>query len=270
MPVPHAAPAPEERRLPLYAAGEVEVPYVIAGWDEQVDRDTHWPDHSHPTHELLWNEHGASTATIGRRVWTVTPNLGIWIPAGTVHVADAPAGTWYRAAQFGAAAVEPLAAEPTAVAITPLLRLLLMRLAEPGLGDASRAVTEAAVLDVMAPAPRELVVHMPEAPVLAPLVRALRRDPGDPRGLADWARELGVSTRTITRALQAGTGLGFSRWQAAVRANHAAALLLRGDDLEHVASGCGFATVSAFSTAFRRVTGVTPGAFRATGLGGVH
>lgn len=257
----------DERRLPLYAAGELEVPFVIAGWEERVDRDTHWPDHSHPTHELLWNERGASTATVGQRVFTVTPTLGIWIPAGTVHAADAPAGTWYRAAQFGTQAVEPLATEPTAVAITPLLRLLLMRLVEPGLSDASRAVTEAAVLDVMAPAPRELVVRMPRSALLAPLVHALRASPGDARSLDDWSRELGVSTRTITRALQADTGLGFARWQAAVRANHAAVLLLRGDDLDDVASGCGFATVSAFSTAFRRSTGVTPGAFRSTARG---
>lgn len=257
----------EERLLPLYAAGELEVPFVIAGWDELVERDTHWPDHSHPTHELLWNERGASTVSVGARVFTVTPSLGVWTPAGTVHSANAPAGTWYRAAHFGMQAVEPLAAEPTAVAITPLLRLLLARLVEPGLSAASRAVTEAAVLDVMAPAPRELVVRMPRSALLAPLVRALRSQPGDPRSLDDWARELGVSTRTVTRALQAETGLGFARWQAAVRANHAAVLLLRGDDLDDVASGCGFATVSAFGTAFRRATGVTPGAFRSQGRG---
>jgi AraC-like DNA-binding protein len=255
--------APEERVLPRYAAGELDVPFVIAGWDELVERDTVWPDHSHPTHELLWNERGASTTTVGSRTWTVTPSLGLWIPAGTVHAAAATAGTWYRAAQFGTESVAPLAEQPVAVVITPLLRLLLERLRDPALTASSRAVTEAAVLDVLAPAPRELLVRMPESAVLEPIVRALRAHPGDPRGLGEWAAELGISTRTITRALQAETGLGFARWQSSLRASHAAALLLRGDRLEDVADDCGFATVSAFSAAFRRATGVTPGSFRA-------
>ncbi len=205
----------EERLLPLYAAGELEVPFVIAGWDELVERDTHWPDHSHPTHELLWNERGASTVSVGARVFTVTPSLGVWTPAGTVHSADAPAGTWYRAAHFGMQAVEPLAAEPTAVAITPLLRLLLARLVEPGLSAASRAVTEAAVLDVMAPAPRELVVRMPRSALLAPLVRALRSQPGDPRSLPYFYGSLKVAITlafvgtTVSEMTAANEGIGY-------------------------------------------------------------
>src|SRR5690606_22904954 len=111
----------DARHLPVYEAGSVAMPYVITGMAERVDRDTVWEPHSHPTHELLWNRAGASTATIGARTWTITPSVGLWIPAGVLHSASAPAGTWYRTAHVDTRTLTPLPAEPVAVQMAPLL-----------------------------------------------------------------------------------------------------------------------------------------------------
>ncbi|TDC48899.1 AraC family transcriptional regulator [Actinomadura sp. KC345] len=253
----------ETRRLPALAAGPVEMPFAIMGWSEVFARDIDWNEHSHPFHELLWNERGASTAVVGRRVWTVTPTTGLWMPAGTLHSGSASAGTWCRAGFFGFGAVSPISPDPVGVEITPLLRLLLERLAEPELPPDSRTVTEAMVLDVLAPSSRELLLHMPASELLRPIADAVRADPGDQRTLADWASHLGVSARTITRAFNAETGTSFARWVAAVRAQHAVALLGRGWEIDAVAEQVGYRSASAFGAAFRRTTGLTPGAFRA-------
>lgn len=252
----------DERHLGTYAAGEVEVPYVISAFAEQIERDTRWPEHAHPTHELLWNERGTSTATVGRRTWTITSRHGLWIPAGVPHIGQARAGTWMRAAQFGVTRVPALASMPVAVDMSPLLHLLLQRLDEPDLSQASREVAEAMVLDVMQPAPRELLVHVPENEALRPVVEATLADPGDARSLADWAELLSLSTRTITRLFQSETGLGFGAWTAAVRAQLALTMLSAGDEIEDVAEATGYRSVSAFGAAFRRTTGLTPGAIR--------
>jgi AraC-like DNA-binding protein len=94
------------------------------------------------------------------------------------------------------------------------------------------------------------------------VVSALRyaRIPEERAG--EWAARLGVSTRTLGRAFHAETGLGFARWVATARAQRAVVLIAQGEDLEDIASAVGFRSVSAFGTAFRRVTGMTPGAFR--------
>ncbi|HEY0214823.1 MAG TPA: AraC family transcriptional regulator [Cellulomonas sp.] len=255
-------PRTDDRELPVYAAGSVEVPYVIRGMLEPLDRDTRWGLHSHPTHELLWNERGVSTATVGTRTWSITPRHGLWIPAGTLHTGSAPAGTWYRTAQFGPHAVPSIADAPVAVEVTPLLRLLLERLDDPVLAPGSRSVTETMVLDVLAPAPHELLVQVPEAPLLGRVVAAVLADPGDRRTLGAWAAELGVSPRTLTRAFRQETGHGFTGWVASVRANRAMGLLMEGAEPGDVAAATGYASVSAFGAAFRRVTGLTPGAVR--------
>lgn len=256
-------PAPvDSRALPVYSAGSVAVPYVIDGMDELVSRETVWAPHAHPTHELLWNLRGASSVTVADRTWAITPTTGLWLPAGTVHTARAPAGTWYRAAQFGVHAVRPLADAPVAVDVTPLLALLLDRLQDPALAEASRALTEQMVLDLLVPAPHEVAVTTPRSPLLRPVVDALTADPGDPRALADWATALGVSPRSLTRAFRAETGLSLGGWQAAVRAQRAVLLLAAGERVDDVAEAVGYATASAFGAAFRRRTGRSPSAFQ--------
>lgn len=263
VPAATARPAGVDRReLPVHAAGDVDVPFAIAGMGERVDRDTAWAEHSHPTHELLWNGHGASSVTVGTRTWTITPQLGLWVPAGVLHSGFAPAGTWYRTTHFSVRTAPQLSAAPVAVAVTPLLRLLLQRVGDPELSEHSRSLTEAMVLDVVQPAPNEVLVHRPESALLAPIVMAVTSDPGDQRSLADWADELGVSTRTIARAFQDQTDLSFTRWVGTVRAQHAVALLAAGVELELVAEHVGYRSVSAFGAAFRRTTGLTPGRFK--------
>jgi AraC-like DNA-binding protein len=253
----------DTRTLPALAAGPVEMPFAILNWSEDFARDIVWNEHSHPWHELLWNERGASTAVVGPRVWTITPALGMWMPAGTLHSGSATAGTRCRASFFGFGTMASISPTPVGVEITPLLRLLLERLAGTELPERSRAVTEAMVLDVLTPSPRELLVHMPVSDLLRPIADEVRSDPADQRTLADWASHLGVSARTITRAFNAETGTSFARWVAAVRAQHAVELLSLGWEVDVVAERVGYRSASAFGVAFRRTTGLTPGTFRA-------
>ncbi|SKA30807.1 transcriptional regulator, AraC family [Marinactinospora thermotolerans DSM 45154] len=253
----------DSRRFPLYAAGEIDVPFAIATHAEVIPHDTFWEEHSHPTHELIWTERGVSWATVGRRVWAITPMAALWIPAGVPHSGWAPAGMLHRAAQFGIHAVPSISEEPVAVEATPLLRLLLDRLGTEDLDPDARSRTEAIVFDVLTPVRHGLSFQNPGSPLLAPIVAAVHEDPADTTTLAAWAVRLGVSTRTIARAFRAETGTGFSRWLATVRVQHAITMLARGEEIDEVAIRVGYHSASAFGAAFRRITGMSPGMFRA-------
>lgn len=281
----HALPAPTGpyRPMPLQPAGSVAVDFTSVGIGETLATATRWPDHSHAVHELLWNDAGASTLRVGRRTWTVTPAIGLWMPAGTVHSAVSPAGTRYRATYFTPDAGRPrglsgpgprgetsppaapgtLPQAPASVRITVLLRELLDRLGSTDLSATSRELTEAMVLDVLAPAPHQFLVHEPTAELLRPIVTAVLADPADRRTLGDWAQRLRVSERTITRAFRAETGLGFVRWTGSVRVQRATALLAAGEPIEDIAEALGYRSPSAFGAAFRKLTGTTPSSLRA-------
>ena len=244
-------------------AGVIEFPYVVGGTFPSPSTDVTWSEHAHATHQLIWNEYGASTATVAPRTWTITPTIGLWIPGGTLHSGWTPASTRQRSAQFDPASFPSISAGPSTVQISPLLGLLLDRLSLGELDDESRATTEAMVLDVIRPAPRELLLRVPESATVAPIVAAIRTNPADPTTLAQWADRLGISTRTITRIFIAETGLGFARWVTIARAQHAITLLAQGESLDEIAERTGFSSASAFGAAFRRSTGMTPGQFRA-------
>lgn len=252
----------DRRSLPVYAAGETVAPFVITGMDEMVERDTVWEPHAHPTHELLWTRQGASNATIGSRTWTITPTVGLWIPAGVIHTGHMFAGTWYRTAHFDVRAASSVPDEPVAIEVTPLLGLLLVRLADRALEARSRDLTEQLVFDLLAPSSDVLLVQLPQSALLRPIVDAHASDPADARTLGDWASELGVSERTITRAFRAETGMSFAVWQAVFRAQRAVVHLVGGMSVDEVAERVGYRSASAFGVAFRRTTGVSPTAFR--------
>lgn len=252
----------EEKLLPVYGAGSIEVPFVIAFHQEDVVAETHWPAHSHPTHELLWNAKGVSSVTVDSHIWTITPAIGMWIPAGVLHSGRAAAGSRCNMSHFGVNRVESISETPVPVELTHLLKLLLQKLSSPALAESSRRITEAAALDNLLPASREVSIQMPKAALLQPIIDEMLHSYSKPRRLQDWAAVLGVSARTITRAFQAETGHGYSRWISAMQAQRAIELIARGEDFQDVADDLGFSSISALGASFRRTTGFTLSAFK--------
>lgn len=218
-----------------------------------------------PAHELLWTAEGAATLTIAADTYIITSHLGLWVPVGALPVGPGQQGTCQRITLASIGSAPQFSERPVPVEITPLLQLLLRRLQTQALDERSRSLSEAMIVDVLQPAERDLRVCVPGSELLQPIVKTLRENPANRLSLEQWAEQLGVSTKTITRSFRAETGLSFSRWRAAVRAQHAVMLLAGGAEIEEVALCAGYHSASAFGAAFRRVTGTTPGSFRPGG-----
>jgi AraC-like DNA-binding protein len=90
----------------------------------------------------------------------------------------------------------------------------------------------------------------------------LSKEP-DP-GIARVARRLGMSSRTLQRAL-ASEGARYLEMAREARRVEAEQRLLRGEPMSEIAYALGFNDVPAFHHAFQRWTGATPGEFRARG-----
>ncbi len=81
--------------------------------------------------------------------------------------------------------------------------------------------------------------------------------------LATLAEFTGLSQSHFAQAFRASTGLAPYRWQLDARIRRAQKLLLsRGATLERIAEETGFADAVHFGRTFRRMVGVTPGAWR--------
>lgn len=87
--------------------------------------------------------------------------------------------------------------------------------------------------------------------------------PGKPPSVADLAMECGLSTRHFFRQFRAATGQTLTHYVTDRKIDRARQLLRQGPvAIKIVAWECGFDSAAAFSAAFRKATGVTPGQFR--------
>lgn len=239
----------------------VTLPFVIAAEAHVLAPSTEWDPHVHPAHELVWVRGGTMTARVGDRVFTVAEGFGLWVPAGEVHAGRLTANVRLYDAFFAPERVPRSFAGPAVVAMTPVLESLLIHLGRADLGPDERERAEAVVFDVLHPSEHRFAVQLPDDAKIDPIAEALLDDPGDERSLDQWARELGTSTRTITRAFRAATGLSFSQWRQTARIHRALTLLAEGDEVRDVSAALGYAHPSTFIDAFKRVMGTTPGAF---------
>ncbi|HYF51939.1 MAG TPA: AraC family transcriptional regulator [Planctomycetota bacterium] len=86
--------------------------------------------------------------------------------------------------------------------------------------------------------------------------------------IEELAERTGYSRRHLARMFQSHAGLSFSEYLARVRMQTACHLLLdESQPLKQVARKTGFASLAAFTRAFKRGMGVTPGEYRARSLG---
>lgn len=79
--------------------------------------------------------------------------------------------------------------------------------------------------------------------------------------MEDWAAFAGMSVRTLSRQVQAETGLTFRNWRLQHVLLVSLGQLARETSVEEAALTAGYQNTSAFISAFRQVFGMTPGEY---------
>jgi AraC-like DNA-binding protein len=100
-------------------------------------------------------------------------------------------------------------------------------------------------------------------PIVAPALRALHADPARQWTVADLARTAAVSRSTLAARFKHAVGQGPLDYLTGWRIELAADRLRRHDGtVAAIAHAVGYGSESALSTAFKRVTGSSPAAYR--------
>jgi AraC-like DNA-binding protein len=218
--------------------------------------------HSHERHQLAWAADGVLTVVAETHTWVLPPTRALWIPARVVHETIAAEKATMRTLYLKPELCPITWPAPQPVGVSRLLADLIVYLSDAPLEATERSRAEAVLLDLLKPvATTTIEVTMPTDERALDVARELLADPSDRRSLAEWGHAVGASGRTLTRAFLADTGIPFNRWRTAVRLRAALGHLASGEPISAVAGRVGYQTSSAFVAAFRRETGVTPGAY---------
>ncbi|MFJ6012871.1 AraC family transcriptional regulator [Streptomyces sp. NPDC092952] len=261
---PGARTAPGGRPVPGVRSGPgirhtPEAPTTIARLVSGGEIDAH----RHDDHQIAYAGRGAIAVTTDAGSWVAPATRAIWIPAGTVHHHQAHGELDLHLVGLPAAE-NPLGLDrPAVLAVSPLLRELIVAYTNAPEDDSPpRLRLRAVLLDQLPGAlSPELPLHLPTPtdPLLRELHAILLADPADNRTLDELGRLIGAGARTLSRRLHDDLGLGYPQWRTQIRLHHALVLLAEHTPVTVVAHRCGWSSASTFIEVFRRVFGHTPG-----------
>lgn len=246
---------------------DVARPVVIYGMASKKVGSIALEMHSHAKAQILLVQQGALSCQVEDGLWVVPPRSAIWIPNDTRHAIKAT-GTLEGYSAFVQSGIdERLPRRCCTVSVTPLLRELLFRAASLPLyydEDGANARLIAVLLDEIAGAKIEdLHLPMPTHPRLRGLVDRMMAAPSERGTLESWARQAGLSTRTLVRLISDETGMSFGRWRQQLGVVLAVQWLADGRSIQQVATGLGYESVPSFVTMFRKTLGTSPGRYMA-------
>lgn len=218
--------------------------------------------HAHDQAQLVFARSGVMRVTAAEGLWVVPPARALWVPGRMPHAILYRTAVEMRTVYLPRGIDMPFADRCAVIAVTPLLREVILRLVEGPVPDAARPHLVALLLgDLRAGAEVPLSLAEPRDPRLRRVTEALAADPADGRGLDDWAEAAGMARRSFARRFLAETGLSLGAWRRRLRMLGAIERLAAGEAVTTVALDAGYDSLSAFIHAFRRTMGVTPGAY---------
>ena len=225
--------------------------------------------HMHREAQLVYAARGTMQVTAPKGRWLVPPDRAVWVPAQLPHAIDVLADIEMRTLYFDLAWLAreersgSLAAE-FVVRVSPLLHQAILALFDDhNTPDRTTLLVKLAMLELHQAEDSATFIPLPHEPRCRRAADIVLADPTGDHEIEALAREVGTSARTLSRLFSAETQLSFKSW--CQRARIAAAIEKISTDgnlsVKQLASDLGYASVPAFSHAFRQVTGKTPTEF---------
>ena len=232
-------------------------------------RGTRLDTHMHREAQLVYAARGTMQVTTPKGRWLVPPDRAVWVPARSEHAIDVLADIDMRTLYFDLAwlAREDHSASLDAefvVRVSPLLHQAILALFD-GRNDPDRTalLIKLVMLELHQAEDSATFIPLPREPRCRRAADIVLGDPTGSHEIEALAREVGTSARTLSRLFASETQLSFKSW--CQRARIAAAIEKLSVDgnvsVKQLAADLGYASVPAFSHAFRQVTGKTPTEF---------
>jgi AraC-like DNA-binding protein len=148
--------------------------------------------------------------------------------------------------------------------VSPLLRALIIEAASLRKDDRQYAdrVTALILEQLRRATPISAALPWPTHPALLALCESLYADSASSRPTDKWAREIGMSPRSLTRHFEGEVGMSLRTWRQRLRLFKARELLGSELPITEIASRLGYSSASAFIFMFRTEMNVSPLQYR--------
>jgi AraC-like DNA-binding protein/quercetin dioxygenase-like cupin family protein len=222
--------------------------------------------HMHREAQLVYAARGTMQVTTPKRRWLVPPDRAVWVPARLVHAIDVLADIEMRTLYFDLAWLkhEKRNAGLTSefvVRVSPLLHQAILALFDSrNSRERTGLLIKLAMLELQQAEDPATFIPLPHEPRCRRAADLVLKAPAAAHDIETLARKVGTSARTLSRLFASETQLSFKSWCQRARIAAAIERLSMGKNVsvKKLAADLGYASVPAFSHAFRQVTGKTP------------
>jgi AraC-like DNA-binding protein len=238
---------------------------ILHTLQREYPRGTYIEPHTHAWVQVLYAVRGVMWVEINREALVVPPQRAVWLPPDTPHSIRMMSDVCMRNLYLPAQDAVALGQRGEVFDVSPLLRQLIVTMAEEGDQrdeDYRRAAHRLIMLEIVAAKRGPLRIALPAGTDrrLESLCRAVIDNPTQDTALEELAERAGASVRTLSRLFKQELGLGFAEWRRQVQLAIATSRLSEGHAINAVARSLGY-TPSSFSDMFRRELGVAPASY---------
>jgi AraC-like DNA-binding protein len=239
----------------------------------RYDKGARIDTHTHREAQLVYAARGMMQVTTPKGRWLVPPDRAVWVPAGLAHAIDVLADIDMRTLYFdvnwlGRQDRNKSLRHEYVVRVSRLLHEAILALFD-GRNNPERAavLVKLALLELHEAEDSTTFVPLPREPRCRRAADIVLADPTGSHEIETLAGAVGTSVRTLSRLFASETQLSFKSWSQRARIAAAIERLSMDADVsvKQLAADLGYASVPAFSHAFRQVTGKTPTQFAGTG-----
>jgi AraC-like DNA-binding protein len=251
---------PDDRRT---TAGGV---HLLA---RRYPKGTRLDTHMHREAQLVYAARGTMQVTTPKGRWLVPPDRAVWVPGRLEHAIDVLADIDMRTLYFDTAWLKRQQRSGSlksefVVRVSPLLHQAILALFDKSAGDErTELLIRLAMLELRHAEDSATFIPLPHEPRCRRAAEIVLRAPAAAHEIETLAQKVGASARTLSRLFAAETQLSFKSWRQ--RARIAAAIETMSTrsnvSVKQLAADLGYASVPAFSHAFRQITGKTPTEF---------
>jgi len=228
--------------------------------------------HMHREAQLVYAAKGTMQVTTPKGRWLVPPDRAVWVPAQLAHAIDVLADIEMRTLYFD---LKWLKREKRSaslksefvVRVSPLLHQAILALFDSrDAPERTALLVKLAMLELHQAEDSATFIPLPHEPRCRRAADILLRAPQASHEIELLAQKVGTSARTLSRLFSSETQLSFKSWCQRARIAAAIEKLSMGKNVsvKKLAADLGYASVPAFSHAFRQVTGKTPTEFADT------
>lgn len=225
--------------------------------------------HRHREAQFVYPIRGIVSVTCEQGEWLATPLRGISIPAWQPHRVSAEGNTLLHSLFVNPESHEGALPKLAGVNVSRLLHELILEAGHFYVDykpDSLEARTLGLIVELLTLQQEHTPAWLPEIRNTR-IRRAVEHTPVANLRSAAVAARAAYSQRQFSRVFLADTGMRFKDWRSLYRVQAGIRLLASGGSVSDVAAELGYSSASAFISVFRRHTGLTPGAVRATPTG---